>query len=164
MLRSLFALAAVAALLATGCGSNSDGGGSGGGGKSTSKPPLIARADAICKPLNARRKADNAKVGAVTSVATLPKVAQVAPGLVAYERKAVAELRRLTAPASLAAPWRKILAGTQKLVDNTAKLGEDAQAGNLQGVKDVIHKSQETERALIVTAKTAGFAHCGRNT
>jgi hypothetical protein len=158
MTRTLcFALAilAVAAMTATGCGSSH--------AVTTPASKMIARADAICSGLNARRSAANEQVGAVTSSAALPKVARVAPGLAAYERKAIAELRTLTAPASLSTAWRKILAGTQLLADDTAKLGVDAKAGNLKTVEGVIHTNQQKERELITIATTAGFKHCGRN-
>jgi hypothetical protein len=152
-LRVALAVAALAALIAAGCGSQA----------ATPKSRLIASADAICKPLNARRKTANAAVGSVTGASTLPKVARIAPGLAADEHKALAELHALTAPASLAANWRKILAGTQQLADNTAKLGADAKAGDLKAVEGLIHTDQQTERELIQIAATAGFKHCGRN-
>jgi hypothetical protein len=141
------------ALTAAGCG----------GQGSTPKSRLIARADAICKPLNARRSQANAQVGAVTGVAALPKVARVAPGLAAYERAAIAELRTLTVPASLTADWQKILAGAQQLAANTAKLGDEAKGGNLKEVEAVIHQDQQSERELIAIATAVGFKHCGRN-
>jgi hypothetical protein len=150
---STFVIAALT-VLAAGCGASST---------SNPKAKLIAQADAICKPLNARRKAANKQVGAVTSAATLPKVAQIAPLLAAFERNAVAELRKLSAPATLAENWRKIVAGLQQLADNTAQLGVYAKASNLKEVEGVIHKSQQKERELITIATTAGFAHCGRN-
>jgi hypothetical protein len=160
MLRSALATTAVAALLAAaGCGSSGSS-----NGAPASKARFIARADAICKPLNARRSAANTEVGPVTSTATLPKVAQIAPFLAAFERNAVVELRRLTAPAALAGSWRRILAGTQLLAEDSVRLGEQAKAGDLKAVKDTIHRSQQRERELIAIAAPAGFAHCGRNT
>jgi hypothetical protein len=156
--RSAFVIAVLAALAVAGCG-----GASTATSSSSPKSRLIARADAICKPLNARRKAANTQVGAVTSSAALPKVARIAPGLAAYEHKEVAELQALTAPAALAGTWQKILTGAQQLADNTATLGAEAKAGNLKAVEAVIHKDQKSERELIAVAKTAGFAHCGRN-
>jgi hypothetical protein len=154
--RFALTIALLFALIVAGCG----------GSTSTSKSPkskLIASADAICKPLNARRKEANKQVGAVTSAASLPKVARIAPGLATDEHSALAELRKLTAPAKLAGSWQKILAGMQELADNTAKLGEDASAGDLKSVEGVIHVDQQKERELIAVAANAGFAHCGRN-
>lgn len=152
-LRFVLAIAALTALTAAGCGSSA----------STPKAKLIASADAICKPLNVRRRAANAEVGAVTTAAALPKVARIAPGLAADERSAVAELRKLTAPAALTENWQKIVAGMQELADNTATLGDDARVGDLASVKQVIHTDQQKERELITIAATVGFAHCGRN-
>jgi hypothetical protein len=147
---------ALLASIATGCG------GSHASSSATSR--MIAGADTICKGVNARRTAANKRVGAVTSQAALPKVAAVAAGLAAYERDAVGELRKLTAPASLAQDWRKILTGAEQLAENTAKLGEEAKAKNLKRVESLIHEDQKSEKELISIATTAGFKHCGRNT
>jgi hypothetical protein len=154
-LRLTLILAVLASIFA-GCG------GSGASSNATSR--MISSADAICKGVNARRTAANTHVGAVASQAALPKVAAVAAGLAAYERNAVVELRKLTAPASLAQDWRKILAGAEKLAGNTTKLGEEAKAKNLKGVEGLIHEDQQSEKELIAIATTAGFKHCGRNT
>ncbi|HEY3960294.1 MAG TPA: hypothetical protein VGL68_07280 [Solirubrobacteraceae bacterium] len=156
--------ATIVALLIAGCGGSSSTASNGNPTASASaKSPMVARADAICKQLNARRKQANAQVGAVTSSSALPKVARVAPGLAAYERKAIAKLHALSAPASLSVTWRKILAGTQLLAGDTAKLGVDAKAGDLKAVETLIHTDQQKERELITIATTAGFKHCGRN-
>jgi hypothetical protein len=159
-LRPAIALVAVAAtLIFAGCGSAG-----GSGASSSAGSRMIAQADAICKELNAHRKAANNKVGAVTSVSALPKVAAVAPGLATFERGRIAELRTLSAPASISEDWRKILAGTQLLAEDAAKLGIEAKAANLKAVERVIHTDQQKERELITIAITAGFKHCGRNT
>jgi hypothetical protein len=150
--RSTLVLAAVATLLLAGCGSQ----------KSTSKSRMISRADAICQPLNAQRKAGNKSVGAVTGIKRMLKIAQIAPGLATSEHRAVAELRALTAPAALAATWQQILAGTQQLADNTVKLGAYAKVYDLKHVESVIHSDQQSERALAAIATKAGFKHCGR--
>jgi hypothetical protein len=153
-LHAALATAVLAALLlAAGCGSQGP----------SPRAKLIARADPICKGLNARRAAADTQVGAVNSVSALPKVARVAPGLAAYERSAIAELRTLAAPSSLSDSWQKILAGTELLAAHTAKLGVEAQAHDLKGVEALIHSDQQKERELITIATTAGFAHCGRN-
>lgn len=144
---------ALAAVTAAGCGSSA----------TTPKSRAIARADAICKPLNARRKTANAALGSARGAAALPKIAKIAPGLVAYERTAIAELRALTVPASLTADWRKILAGTELLAANTAKLDADAKSGNLKDVATLTQQDEKSQRELVAVATAAGFAHCGRN-
>jgi hypothetical protein len=134
-----------------------------GGSSSSPKSRAIARADAICKPLNARRNAANKAVGTLASASTLPKIAKVVPGLVAYERTAISELRALTVPASLSADWQKILGGIEQLSDNAVKLGAYARAGNVAGVTKLSHEDEQSQRELLTVAQTAGFAHCGRN-
>jgi hypothetical protein len=124
---------------------------------------MIAKADAICKPLNARRKAANKQAGAVTNATALSKVAAIGQGIVAAERSAIAQLRGLTPPSDLASAWRKILAGAELLAGNTAKLGEAAKAKDLKRAEVLIHEDQQSEKALIPVAAKAGFRHCGRN-
>ncbi len=152
---------AIAALLVAGCGA----GGSAGNptASASAKSPMVVRADAICGSLNARRKAANQRVGAVTSVAALAKVAEIAPGLVAYEHSAIAELRKLIPPSELASAWQKILAGTELLAEHAGRLGEAAKAKDLKAVETLIKEDQKSEKEMIPVATSAGFKHCGRN-
>jgi hypothetical protein len=163
-LRPKIAIAAVAAtivaLLVAGCG----GGTSSSSAESASaRSPMVAQADAICKVVNARRKAADEQVGAVTSDAALAKVAQIAPYLAAIERNAIIKLRKLTPPADVAPAWQKVLAGAELLSVNAGKLNEDAKAKNLKGAEAVIKADQKSEKELFAVAKKAGFRHCGRN-
>jgi hypothetical protein len=154
---------AIAILLAAGCGGSSKHTGKTGTASASAKSPMVARADAICKGLNQHRQAANKEVGAVTSVAALRKVAEVAPFLQAFEHSALVELRKLTPPSELASTWRKILAGTELLAAHAGKLGEAASAKNLKAVEVLIHEDQKSEKELIPLAAKAGFQHCGRN-
>jgi hypothetical protein len=167
VLRPTIALAAaatmIAVLLAAGCGGSSKGTSNGSTASASAKSPMVARADAICKGMNAHRTAANKEVGAVTSVAALKTVAEVAPFLQAFERSAIAELRKLTPPSELAPTWRKILAGTELLAEHAGKLGTEASAKNLKAVEVLIHEDQKSEKELIPIAAKAGFKHCGRN-
>jgi hypothetical protein len=162
VLRPTIALAAVATtiavLLIAGCGGSSNP-----VAAASAKSPMVAHADAICKRLNARRKAANKRVGTVTGVAGLAKVAAVAPELVAFERDAIAELRKLTPPQEVASSWRKILAGAELLAEHAEKLGEAAGAKNLKAVETLSKEDEQSEKELIPIATKAGFKHCGRN-
>jgi hypothetical protein len=165
VLRPTIAPAAVAAtivaLLVAGCGGSSNGNTT---ASASAKSPMVARADALCKTLNERRKAANKQVGAVTSIASLRKVAEVAPFLQAFERNTLAELRKLTPPSELATAWQKILAGAELLTERAGKLGASASAKNLKAVEALIKEDQTIEKELIPIATKAGFKHCGRNT
>lgn len=152
---------AIAVLLAAGCG---------GSGKSTSNgaaasagSPMVVRADAICKALNERRQAINKELGAVTSVAALKKVAEIAPFLQAFEHNALIELRKLTPPSELAPAWQKIIAGTGLWSDHAGKLGVAATAKDLKAVEALIQEDRKSEQQLAPVAIKAGFKHCGRN-
>jgi hypothetical protein len=175
-LRPTIATAALAttivALLIAGCG----GGGSssskstGGGGTNanpvaaaSAKSPVVARADAICKVLNERRKAADKQVGAVTSVAALSRVAEVAPLLMVFEQNEVIALRKLTMPSQVAPAWQQLLAGASLLAEHAGKLGEAAKAKDLKTVEALIKEDLTIERELVPIATKAGFKHCGRN-
>ncbi len=153
----------IAVLLAAGCGGSGKSTSDGSTASASAKSPMVAHADAICKTLNKHRQAANKEVGAVTSVASLKKVAEVAPFLQAFEHNALVELRKLTPPSELASTWRKILAGIELLADHAGKLGTAASAKNLKAVEVLIHEDQKREKALIPLAAKAGFKHCGRN-
>jgi hypothetical protein len=164
VLRPTIALAAVAAtiavLLVAGCGGSSKSTGS--NGTTASASPMVTRADAICKVLNEHRKAANKEVGKVSS-ASLKKIAELAPFLQAFERNTLAELRKLTPPSEIAAPWEKILAGAELLADHASKLGEAASDKNLKAVEALVAEDQRSEKELIPIATKAGFKHCGLN-
>jgi ABC-type phosphate/phosphonate transport system substrate-binding protein len=123
-LRPVIALIAIAALVFAGCGGSSSSPNA--KASTNAKPRMIAQADAICKGMNEHRKAANKEVGAVTSVASLRVVAEVAPFLQAFEHGEITELRKLTPPSDVAAVWQKILAGTERLAANT---GEELEGG-----------------------------------
>jgi hypothetical protein len=163
VLRPTIAMAAVtttiAVLLAAGCGSGSNGSTA----SASAKSPMVARADAICKTMNERRNAANKEVGAVTTVASLKKVAEIAPFIQAYEHNAVIELRKLTLPSELASVWQKILTGAELLSEHAGKIGTEATAKNLKAVEVLIHEDQKSEKELLPLAIKAGFKHCGRN-
>ncbi len=153
----------IAVLLAAGCGGSSQSTSNAGAASASAKSPMVARADAICKGMNERRKVANKQLGAVTSVAALKKVAKIAPFLQAFEHHAIIELRKLTPPSELAPKWRRIVAGAELLDVNAGRLGTAATAKNLKAVEVLIHEDQKSEKELIPLAAKAGFKHCGRN-
>lgn len=168
VLRPTIAMAAVATMIAVllvaGCGGSSKSTSSNGStAPASAKSPMVAKADALCKTLNEHRNAANKEVGAVTTVASLKKVAEIAPFLQAFEYNTLLELRKLTPPSEIASTWRKILAEAELLSDNAGKLGTAATAKNLKAVELLIHKDQKSEKELLPLAIKAGFKHCGRN-
>jgi hypothetical protein len=145
---------AVAALLAAGCGGQSP----------LSRAALVQRADAICKRIGARRAVANATVGSVTTQHALKELVHVVPAVVFYERKAIAEMRKLKPPTTLSADWQKLLVGAQERANNTVQIYTLAKARNLEGAQAVILHSRPAEQRLAVLARHDGFTRCGIET
>jgi hypothetical protein len=155
--RSLLLLV-LAAVVIAGCGS--------GQGASSSQSKLIAQADPICASASAKRAEANAKLGVVSSLSSptvLKVIAETAPSVSAYENEAVAKLRRLSAPASIAKDWQTMLSGLQQLADATQQLGVYAKHKQAAAAEKLIAKSKNTRSQLLAIASRDGFANCGRN-
>jgi hypothetical protein len=147
----LSALLAAAAL--AGCGS------------SQPAAQLAAKADPICEATVARREAANASLSHAPSSSgprALKAIAQTSPGLAIYESNAVAQLRKLDPPASLARTWRSMLGYLQQLADDTARLGTLAKQGDLHAAKHLLTESKATRANLVAVATLDGITPCGQ--
>ncbi len=154
LLLLLLVLAAAGASVA-GCG--------GSGGQSAAQ--LVARADPICEGTNAKREAANATLGHATSLkspSVLAGLAKTAPGLAAYDSAAVAQLRKLQAPSSLASDWRSMLADLQQLAEDTARLGRYAGEKNVKGAESLLGSSRATRTQLVAIATRDRLTPCAR--
>lgn len=149
-----FLLPLVAVVIA-GCGST----------KTLTRAQLVAKADPICASASAERAKANARLGAATSLAgpkVLATLAETAPTVAAYESQGIAKLRKLNAPASLAHDWQSMLAGLQKLANDTAQLGAYAKEKDLAEAERLLASSKSTRKQLLVIAVRDGFTNCGR--
>src|ERR1700729_1019990 len=109
-------LVAIASAIA-GCGESS---------KATplSKAELIAKADAVCAHVMVQYHANG--------YTTTQSIVSRAPRVAAAEQTGVAELRKLTPPASMASDWQQIVENAQTIANDTAKLGQYAKENNLK--------------------------------
>jgi hypothetical protein len=146
--------AAILAIAAAGCGSS---GGS-------ARAQLVAQADPVCKQVAAQRLAANTAVGKVgTSTAkTLQALARLAPAVAVDEHQAVARLRALKAPSSLADDWQLLLTGMQQLADDTTRIAADSKAKNYKEVEAITSSGRRLRQQLTVIAARDGFSYCGR--
>jgi hypothetical protein len=130
------------------------GGSSGAVQTSSSTTSLVARADAICRRLNAEL------------VANLPKsvspqaVASVTPRNAALEQRAVSELARLQPPQSSAQKWREIISYRGMLATALTDLARAAKAGNRASMARLSQYKQRVRRKLLVTGERGGFSSC----
>jgi hypothetical protein len=165
MTRTIIAtlLFTVSALATAGCGGSStktpSSGATQAASTSTGTAPLtrgelIAKADAICYRVNTERASNRIRSNA--SIATsVPRVA-------AYEREAFAELSRLVPPASMASDWKQLVAAATALAADTKKVGEYAQAGNLNGAGGSLAASNLDIQKMLAVAHRDGFKDCAQ--
>ena len=131
----------------------------------TARGRFVGQADAICKQVAARRLAANAalsKAGTRSSANALEALAEIAPGMGAYEHDAVLRLSALRAPASMTREWQRMLAGMDRLASDTTRLGADAKSKNVKGGEALLVNSQRVHQELTALAARAGFTYCGR--
>lgn len=140
-------------LAASGCG------GSSGSSGSLTRSELIARGDLICRRINTRLTG--------TTIGRQGSFAQLMPSLAAYEHAAVAEMRKLTPPASMADGWRQIVKGAQTLADATAKVGSYARGNpNISQASPPLRAAftaaGEGTQHMVAAARREGFQDCAR--
>jgi hypothetical protein len=154
--RRAIPLAMLAVIALAGCGGSSS--------KTLTRAELVAHADPICKQVATRRTTANEqlnKAGA-TSAKGLQLLAQVAPGVAAYEHEAIDRLRTLKAPTTLTNDWQQLLAGMQTLADDAAQIGVQAKAKQLKRVESITKSGRSVREKLTTIATRDGFTYCGR--
>jgi hypothetical protein len=155
-------LLGIAALAVSGCGSS----GSSTAGSTqqlTASAPssgptaqLIVQADAICKRRNAALSALPLKSP------NAHEVELFAAKSVALDEAALAELSRLSAPASLASDWQQILGYTSGLRGDMVKLREDAKHNDTKPIVALGQSTASLKKKLLAVATRAGFKDCAR--
>lgn len=117
---------------------------------------FIARADAICRETNV-------KLAQTKSKGESPE--QVAATVVeneTIERKANGRLAKLTAPASLAAAWRKMLGYRRVLADQLGSLAAAARSHSTPSVNSLSASKKQLHGQLRRLATKLGFQDCAK--
>lgn len=120
--------------------------------KPLTRTQLIAKADAICKRVNARLASSTAH--------NHQQIVRIAAQLAAFERTATGELMQLVPPAELATDWSQIVAGVRALADTTARYGEYAASNQLANAQKFIVAGRRRTRQAAAVAKRDGFTDC----
>jgi hypothetical protein len=120
----------------------------------SSRSELIARADAICRRVNAKR--------ASITITRPQDIPLDIPPLAAYEEAAVSAMRQLTPPASMANGWKQIVAASQTVADVTTKVGNAAKAGKLESTRSLDGVLTSATEQMLNTAKREGFTDCAQ--
>lgn len=113
---------------------------------------LIAKGDAICWRVNARRVS--------TKVSSPADYERLVPPLAAYELAAAAEMRRLTPPASMAKAWEQITSATQTIAEVTGTYREYSKASNEKLVHHLDAILATAIHQMVTAAKREGFKNC----
>jgi hypothetical protein len=89
------------------------------------------------------------------------QVASVAARRVAIERQALAELRKLRAPAKLALDWQRVVSDTGFMLAWVVRVGDDASLHGATNVGRFRNASYSAARIrLLVAATHAGLKQC----
>lgn len=123
-------------------------------GQPLSRGELVARGDAICSKVNAKR--ESLKYRSINDYSTL------LPVLAAYERTAADELGKLTAPQSMANDWQQIVTTSQLIAGDIARVAQFSDAHNLAAANRLIAAATVAQRQMAVVASRNGFKACGR--
>ena len=124
--------------------------------KPLTRAELIAKADLICKRVNARH--------AATSFDTKGDYARLLPPLAAYQLAAAAAMRKLTPPPSMAAGWQQIVNDAQTFAEDVAKLGQYAVANKLRAGRAVSLAGAKADEQMLAIALREGFQDCAHAT
>lgn len=156
----------VVALLAAGCGSTSNASSSAGHSASahtlssrtaaSADQPFTVKAEVICERVN------DAIAAAKPASNGVREIERIVPRRVALELASAGELSRLTAPASVAGAWRKMLAYRRKLAHELAELVSAAKRNDLAAIRALTASKQRVHHQLFLTATAAGFKMCAR--
>jgi hypothetical protein len=127
-----------------------------GGSGVAATPRFFATAAAICSRLS---RAITDPKGTVLNPKSL---ARLAPRHAALEEKAVKELSALTAPASIAADWLRIVAYRRRLAEELAKLSRAAKADDVAGINRLGAVKKSLHKELSSLAAHDGISACGK--
>jgi hypothetical protein len=123
--------------------------------KPLSRAQLIARADAICGKINAKR--------AEFKIRTRRDYATVYQQFASYAQGQIAELSKITPPASMASGWRQILADAQSYVGGIAKISGYIRSNNDHAARALDVPVFNAQEQMATIAKHNGFKDCARH-
>ncbi|HEY2142002.1 MAG TPA: hypothetical protein VGG98_08080 [Solirubrobacteraceae bacterium] len=117
---------------------------------------MIARADAICRRLNAELAASKPASQGVH------EIARVAPRRAALEQAAVSELSKLMPPAKIAREWQRVVAYRRTLAQELVKAAQFARANDIAAIRSLATSKARGHKELNAIAIRAGFTDCAR--
>ena len=113
---------------------------------------LIAKAGAICQRVKAQHRS--------MRLATNYAIAHEIPRFAAAQQATVAELSRITPPASMAHEWEKLVRSARLLASDTTKLGETAAAYHFSAIGHMVVRMDKDEQTITRLAKHNAITGC----
>jgi hypothetical protein len=123
-------------------------------GAPLTRAQLIAKGDAICYRLNARRQS--------TRIEHAKDYEHLIPSLAAYESQGANEMSQLVPPASMAHAWRSIVIGSHTIAEVTGRFHRYSEASNLKLSHQYDVLLGHAIDQVVHNAKHAGFKECSR--
>jgi hypothetical protein len=123
-------------------------------GKPLTRTELIAKTDAICARITAKRSS--------TKFTEAKDYAHLVPPLAAYEQAEAAELIKLTPPASMAGEWKQIASRVQTVANDTATIGHDILTNQDSAGGALLTKTTAILVQMNAIAKRDGFTSCAQ--
>ncbi len=115
---------------------------------------LIGMADTICKRLDTKLATVN------PANLSAGEIARFAPPRAVLERTALAELSKLTPPASIARDWGQVIAYRRTLMEELFKLGRYAKIDDTSGIRALAVSKKRVHQQLLAVATRDGFKYC----
>lgn len=120
------------------------------------KAALIAKADAICRRVNAKIAATDARYS--NSKEFQQRVSLIAGD----ERSGLPSLNELTPPVSMEGEWKKIVVGAETLAEETGKLGAYIKTKDATISRAQFARVDEVERQMLGITRRVGLKDCAR--
>ena len=121
-------------------------------GKHLTRAEVIADAGAICKRIKARH--------ALEKLATQQDFVREIPRFASYQQAALAELSKLTPPASMAHEWGQFVAAAHTLAGDTTRLGEYAKARHFAAMGPILTRIDADEVSMKTFSKRDAIISC----
>ncbi len=112
----------------------------------------LARASAICKRIDARHSS--------LKLNTRPAIVRELPRFASYQRAALAELIKLTPPASIAHDWREFTAAAQTLASDTTRLATMSRPSSSRPPRGILATVGKDERYISDLASLDAINGC----
>lgn len=123
-------------------------------GPQLSKAEFFAKADAICRRVNAKVASMQ-----ITRGTQFPRFLAV---LGTYEQSAATSMDKLNPPSSLTGDWQRIVATTRVVGINTYRVGEAAQFNKLEAESSLIRETEKLRTLARALSKQIGLKDCSK--